>query len=120
MESFVLIGLFVALGAFFRRLEAFPPQTAQVLNMFALYVSLPAVILLKVPQITLSREMLVAADVVRTVALEPTLSNVAALGLLVVIRTFLSWSLVIEIEHRWPWQRPAHSTAASGMVEREG
>lgn len=61
MDSFILIGLFVALGILFRRLEAFPAQTAQVLNMFALYVSLPAVILLKVPQITLSREMLVAA-----------------------------------------------------------
>lgn len=54
----------------------------------------------------LGLEMLVAADVVRTVALELTLSNVAALGLLVLIRTFLSWSLVVEIEHRWPWQRP--------------
>ncbi len=55
----------------------------------------------------LGLEMLVAADVVRTVALELTLPNVAALGLLVLIRTFLSWSLVVEIEHRWPWQQPA-------------
>jgi predicted permease len=61
VENFIVIGLFVALGAFFRRLKAFPEQTAQTLNMFALYVSLPAVILLKVPQITVSREMLVAA-----------------------------------------------------------
>jgi uncharacterized membrane protein len=52
----------------------------------------------------LGLEILVAADVVRTVALEPTLINVAALGLLVMIRTFLSWSLVVEIEGRWPWQ----------------
>ena len=52
----------------------------------------------------LGLEILVAADVVRTVALEPTLQNVAALGLLVVVRTFLSWSLVVEIEGRWPWQ----------------
>jgi len=53
-------------------------------------------------------EFLVAGDVVRTVALDPTLTNVAVLGLLVVIRTFLSWSLTVEIEHRWPWQvRPA-------------
>lgn len=42
MENFILIGLFVALGVFSRRLEAFPAQTSQVLNMFALYVSLPA------------------------------------------------------------------------------
>ena len=52
----------------------------------------------------LGLEILVAADVVRTVALEPTLLNVAALGLLVVVRTFLSWSLVVEIEGLWPWQ----------------
>ena len=47
-----------------------------------------------------------AGDVVRTVALEPTLSNVAVLGLLVLVRTFLSWTLAVEIEGRWPWQRP--------------
>jgi uncharacterized membrane protein len=52
----------------------------------------------------LGLEFLVAADVIKTVALEPTLQNVAILGLLVVIRTFLSWSLVVEIEGRWPWR----------------
>ncbi len=52
----------------------------------------------------LGLEILVAADVVRTVALERTLRSFAALGLLVVIRTFLSWSIVLEIEGRWPWQ----------------
>ena len=52
----------------------------------------------------LGLEFLVAGDVVRTVALEPTLTNVGALGLLVLIRTFLSWSLAVEIEGRWPWQ----------------
>jgi len=52
----------------------------------------------------LSLEILVAADVIRTIALEPTLANVSVLGLLVLIRTFLSWSLVVEIEGRWPWQ----------------
>jgi len=52
----------------------------------------------------LGLEILVAADVIRTVALEPTLNNVLILGVLVVIRTFLGWSLVVEIEERWPWQ----------------
>jgi uncharacterized membrane protein len=52
----------------------------------------------------LGLEFLVAADVIRTVALEPTLGNVAVLGLLVLVRTFLSWSLTVEIEGRWPWQ----------------
>ena len=60
----------------------------------------------------LGLEILVAADVVRTVALAPTLINVAALGLLVVVRTFLSWSIVLEIEARWPWQ--ARSTDPAG------
>ena len=49
-------------------------------------------------------EILVAADIVRTVALQPGRDTVLELGLLVVIRTFLSWSIVVEIEGRWPWQ----------------
>jgi len=63
MENFILIGFFVGLGMLFRRIEAFPEQTAQALNMFALYVALPAVILLKVPQLTFSGDMLVPAVV---------------------------------------------------------
>ena len=54
----------------------------------------------------LGLEILVAADIVRTVILEPTLQSIAILGLLVFIRTFLSWALVVEIEGRWPWQSP--------------
>jgi uncharacterized membrane protein len=52
----------------------------------------------------LGLDLLIAADIIRTVTLEPTLENVAALGLLVVVRTFLSWSLVVELSGRWPWQ----------------
>jgi uncharacterized membrane protein len=52
----------------------------------------------------LGLEFLVAADIIRTVALETTMQNVIILGLLVVVRTFLSWSLVVEIEGRWPWR----------------
>jgi uncharacterized membrane protein len=63
----------------------------------------------------LGLEFLVAGDVVRTVALEPTLNNVAVLGLLVLIRTFLGWSLIVEIEGRWPWQaRPEKHDAREG------
>ncbi len=50
-------------------------------------------------------EVLVAADIVRTVALEFTLQSIIGLGALVLIRTFLSWALVLEIEGHWPWQR---------------
>jgi hypothetical protein len=53
----------------------------------------------------LGLEFLVAADIIRTVALEETLESVIVLGLLVLIRTFLSWALVVEIEGRWPWRQ---------------
>jgi uncharacterized membrane protein len=56
----------------------------------------------------LGLEFLVAGDVVRTVALEPTLDSVAVLGLLVLVRTFLSWTLAVEIKGRWPWQPRAN------------
>jgi uncharacterized membrane protein len=50
-------------------------------------------------------ELLVAADIIRTVALEQTLKNLALLGGLVVIRTALGWTLTVEIEGHWPWQQ---------------
>ena len=53
--------------------------------------------------ILLGLEILVAADLIRTIAVEPTLENLAVLAALVAIRTFLSWSLEVEIEGRWPW-----------------
>jgi uncharacterized membrane protein len=67
----------------------------------------------------LGLEILVAADVIRTVALEPTVQNVLILGLLVLIRTFLGWSLVVEIEERWPWQSP-HTGGQSARAGHRG
>jgi len=55
--------------------------------------------------VLLGLEILVAADLIRTIAVEPTLDNLYVLGLLVLIRTFLSWSLDVELEGRWPWER---------------
>lgn len=55
--------------------------------------------------ILLGLELLVAGDIIRTVAVAPTLENVAVLGAIVLIRTFLSISLQLELEGRWPWQR---------------
>lgn len=52
----------------------------------------------------LGLEFLIAADIIRTVALDPTLRSITMLGLLVLIRTFLSWSIVVEIEGHWPWK----------------
>ena len=53
----------------------------------------------------LGLEVLVAADIVKTIAIELTFASLGLLAGLVVVRTFLSWTLVLEIEGRWPWQR---------------
>jgi uncharacterized membrane protein len=55
--------------------------------------------------ILLGLELLVAADIIGTVAVTPSLENLAVLGAIVLIRTFLSFSLEVEIEGRWPWQK---------------
>lgn len=57
--------------------------------------------------ILLGLELLVAADIIRTVAVTPTLQSVAVLGGIVIVRTFLSFSLEVELTGRWPWQRAA-------------
>lgn len=55
--------------------------------------------------ILLGLELLVAADIIRTVAVTPSLGSVGVLAVIVLIRTFLSWSLELEITGRWPWQK---------------
>ena len=55
--------------------------------------------------ILLGLEFLVAGDIIRTVAVSPTFANVMVLGAIVLIRTFLSTSLQLEIEGSWPWQK---------------
>ncbi|MCO6051093.1 DUF1622 domain-containing protein [Mesorhizobium sp. RP14(2022)] len=62
--------------------------------------------------ILLGLELLVAADIIGTVAVEPTLQNVLILALIVLIRTFLSTSLTVEIEGRWPWSPERKETAS--------
>ena len=57
--------------------------------------------------ILLGLEILVAADIIGTVAVAPTWSNVGVLSVIVLIRTVLSWSLEVEIEGTWPWRRRA-------------
>lgn len=61
--------------------------------------------------ILLGLEILVAGDLIRTVAVEPTLDNVIVLGIIVLIRTFLSFSLEIEINGEVPWKRAVVSGA---------
>ena len=68
--------------------------------------------------ILLGLEFLVAADIIRTVAVQPSLENVAVLGLIVLIRTFLSFSLEVEIDGRWPWQHAVLSRTAAVPAAR--
>jgi uncharacterized membrane protein len=69
--------------------------------------------------ILLGLEFLVAADIIRTVAVKTTLQNVAILGLIVLIRTFLSWSLDVEIDGVWPWRR-AQTRQSLGATPDQG
>lgn len=64
--------------------------------------------------ILLGLEFLVAADIINTVAVEPTLRSLAVLAGIVLIRTFLSFSLEVEIDGRWPWQKVANNQAPRG------
>jgi uncharacterized membrane protein len=63
--------------------------------------------------ILLGLEFLVAADIIRTVTIDHTLQNVAVLAVIVLIRTFLSVSLEMEVSGQWPWQRHERPTEAT-------
>ena len=66
--------------------------------------------------ILLGLELLVAADIIKTVAVMPTLNDIAVLAAIVAIRTFLSWSLELEISGRWPWQKEKEKEPAGEMA----
>ncbi len=68
--------------------------------------------------ILLGLEFLVAADIINTVGVEPTLSSLAVLAGIVAIRTFLSFSLEVEIAGRWPWQRGEEADSQSNRGSR--
>ena len=62
--------------------------------------------------ILLCLEFLVAADIIRTVAIEPTIESIIALAILILIRTFVSWTLELEINGAWPWEKLHHPRSA--------
>ena len=69
--------------------------------------------------ILLGLEFLVAGDIIRTVVVAPTLNNVLVLGLIVLIRIFLSMALQVELDGRWPWQQNDTLRAtATGATQR--
>jgi len=101
----LLLGALIAAVAFVRRLarrEAF--QDAY----HVLRADLGRAILLGL-------ELLVIADIIGTVAIEPTLQNLAVLAVIVAIRTLLSFALELEVSGRWPWQR---ARAGEGGISR--
>jgi len=65
--------------------------------------------------ILLGLEFLIAGDIIRTVVVAPTLENIVILGLIVLIRTFLSMALQLEVEGRWPWQRAEDSVTTHSL-----
>jgi len=65
--------------------------------------------------ILLGLELLVAGDIIRTVAVSPDFRTVGVLALIVLVRTFLSFTLEVELERRWPWQERRARTPADGV-----
>jgi uncharacterized membrane protein len=66
----------------------------------------------------LGLELLIAADIIETIVTRPTFSNLGALGLIVLIRTLLSFALEVEIDGRWPWARGRNQSGPSGERDR--
>ncbi|HZQ85233.1 MAG TPA: DUF1622 domain-containing protein [Acidimicrobiales bacterium] len=70
--------------------------------------------------ILLGLELLVAADIIRTVAVTPTFETAGVLAIIVAIRTFLSFSLEVELDGRWPWRPKANAaTPAAGDTQTQ-
>ena len=85
MENFVFTISFLLIGMGLRRFPQFPKNTAQVLNLFVIYVSLPALILLKVPELTFSRELLVPAFM-------PWIMLIVSAAIIVVLSKIFHWN----------------------------
>lgn len=107
----VIFGALYAAGVFFRSL--FGPNSDAEDHVATFRRMLGRAILTGL-------ELLVAADIIRTVAIDPTLEKVLVLGLIVIIRTFLSFSLEVEIDGRWPWQEKPQAEGAGQPSERSG
>jgi uncharacterized membrane protein len=83
------------LYAIFRALVHFGQKKADAFERLKIYIG---------KALQLGLEFLVAADIIRTVAIDPTRESIISLGLLILVRTLLSWSITVEIEGCWPWQ----------------
>lgn len=93
----------IVLGLVYALFRATRPPTAQVSRYRQLRQDVGRGILLGL-------EFMVAGDIIRTVAVEPTLDSLTVLGLIVLIRTFLSMSLEVELDGQWPWRRAGNGS----------
>ena len=103
--SIIVIGSFGALGLFLVRMLKTTGSRESMVADFRSNLG---------RSILLGLEFLVAADIINTVAIEPTVQSLMVLAGIVLIRTFLSFSLEVEIEGRWPWQKNERPRAQSG------
>jgi len=101
----ILLGALIALGHLVRNLARGGTGEAQENDSIAVFRRMLG------RSILTGLELLVAADIILTVAVDPTLESVLVLGAIVLIRTFLSFSLEVEIDGRWPWQKKATGEA---------
>jgi uncharacterized membrane protein len=96
----VIVALTVTLQFLYRTARGTPVASAYILLRHGLGRG-----------ILLGLEFLIAGDIIRTVAATPTFTSVGVLAIIVLIRTFLSFELELEIEGRWPWQRRGEGEA---------
>ena len=96
----IVIGLVISLGRFLHRAVSNGEQAYRWLRQDV------------GRSILLGLEFLVAGDIIRTVAVSPTLENLYVLALIVLIRTVLSMTLQVEVDGRWPWQQARANAAA--------
>ena len=96
--AIIVVGSFGALGLFLVRMAVGAAPRETLVAAFRSNLG---------RSILLGLEFLVAADIINTVAVEPTVQSLIVLAGIVLIRTFLSFSLEVEIEGRWPWQKAA-------------
>ncbi len=89
----IIIGTFLALGKFVATRQGITPRSYKILRQ-----DLGKAILLGL-------EILVAGDIIGTVVTEPTMERVLVLAVIVLIRTFLSLSIEVEIQGKFPWQK---------------
>ncbi len=89
----IVVGLLVVFGSYLRHFRQLSPDES-----FRKFKPRLAWVLM------VSLEILVVADVIETVTVHITFESLATLGLLVIARTWLSWTLTLEAEGRWPWQ----------------